>query len=349
MYLRGGVLRSIAIRIAALAGAAGVCALAAGCPGSRQTAAVTVDPTEVDSEDPAVPREELTRDLEATVMENYSHLTLGNFGAFRDGLSPEMPVTLIGVTPEDVVAGRRPAAAGRDRRLYRALGPTLLTKNLEIQLSEDGSVGWLFDEMSYRVPYGGRTASIPIRNTSLFVRDFDRWVLVMEHLSYAVSIDGIRGLAASGRLVTPAELPSRYQIAPARELLRLVTSLHNAGPTRALAAIRAAPGTLVLLPDRDHEMRGASAAHAPSLATLFGPGTTVVLRDYRLGIAKNQKVAWMAANLAVRTVINDEKVDLGLRGTYVFELGPGGWKVVQMHLSVAVPERDLGRHIFGTQ
>src|SRR5690606_18769337 len=122
-------------------------------------------------------------------------------------------------------------AAGRDRRLYRVLGPTLLTKNLELQLSEDGSVGWLFDEMSYRVPYGGRMASIPIRNTSVFVRDFDRWVLVLEHQAYAVSIDELRGMAAGRRLPAPRRFESRFTVTPGRELLRLVGQLHNAAPT----------------------------------------------------------------------------------------------------------------------
>jgi hypothetical protein len=293
-----------------------------------------------------VPRDALARDLEATVIENYSHLTLGNFGAFRDGLAPEVPVFLIGVTPNDLVLGRRPTTAGRDRRLYRMLGPTLLTKNLEIQMSEDGSVGWVFDEMSYRIPYSGRTASIPIRNTSVFVRDFDRWVLVVEHLSYAISFDDLRSMAASRSLPEPGRFPSRRE-GPARELRELVGHLHNTGPLRA-RRIRSAPGTLVLLPDRDHELRGIDAAQTANLARLFGPGTTVDLRDYRTGLAKNEKVAWMAANLVVRTTINDEKVNLGLRATYVFDLGPSGWEVVQMHISAPLTERDLSQRLFGS-
>ena len=340
--------RARATGVLALAGALAAavpCGLA-GCPG-RRAAAVTMDPGDVAAEDPELPRDTLMRDLEATVMENYSHLTLGNFGAFRDGLSEEVPVTLLGVTPKDVVVGRRPAGAGRDRRLYRVLGPTLLTKNLEIQLSADGSVGWMFDEMSVRVPYAGRVASIPIRNTSVFVRDFDRWVLVLEHQSYALSIDEVRGMAAARELHAPRRFDSRTEVAPARELLRLVGQLHNAAPTARLTSVRSAPGTLLLLPARDHELRGADAAHAPSLAALFGPGTTVGLRDYRLGLGKNETVAWMAANLVVRTVINDDQIDLGLRGSYVFERGEGGWEVVQMHVSAPLPERDLSRRLFG--
>jgi ketosteroid isomerase-like protein len=306
----------------------------------------TVYPADVQQEMPEVPREVLGHDLEATVIENYSHLSLGNFSAFRDGLSPDQSVTLLGVTPGDVVLGRRPADAGRDRRIYRVLGPTLLSKNLDVHLSEDGFVGWTFDEMSYRVPYQGRTASIPIRNTELYVRDFDRWVLVMQHQSYAMSFDDLRTLASSGALEAPKRFTSLAMVKSGRELVSLVGKLHNgAGP------IAQGEGVLVLLPDRDHEVRGADAAQTSSLAALFGAGTTVGLRDYRIGVAKGGRVAWMAANLVVRTGVsegNQAAVDIGLRGTYVFRRGAAGWEVVQMHISAAVPEAELSRRMFGT-
>ncbi len=306
----------------------------------------TVYPADVPQEMPEVPREVLGHDLEATVIENYSHLSLGNFSAFRDGLSPDQSVTLLGVTPGDVVLGRRPADAGRDRRIYRVLGPTLLSKNLDVHLSEDGFVGWTFDEMSYRVPYQGRTASIPIRNTELYVRDFDRWVLVMQHQSYAMSFDDLRTLASSGALEAPKRFTSLATVKSGRELVSLVGKLHNgAGP------IAQGEGVLVLLPDRDHEVRGADAAQTSSLAALFGAGTTVGLRDYRIGVAKGGRIAWMAANLVVRTGVsegNQAAVDIGLRGTYVFQRGAAGWEVVQMHISAAVPEAELSRRMFGT-
>jgi hypothetical protein len=294
----------------------------AACAGNGNNGANTVNPADVPQEMPEVPRDVLVHDLEATAIENYGHLSLGNFSAFRDALAPDEPVTLLGITPGDVVIGRRPPDAGRDRRIYRVLGPTLLSKNLDVHLSEDGFVGWTFDEMSYRVPYQGRTASIPIRNTELYVRDFDRWVLVLQHQSYAVSFDDLRTLASSGALEAPERFPSRASARGSRELISLVGRLHNgSGP------IAQGDAVLVLLPDRDHEVRGADAAQTSSLAALFGAGTTVGLRDYRIGVAKGGKVAWMAANLVVRTSVaegTDASLDIGLRGTYVFQLGAGG-------------------------
>lgn len=296
---------------------------------------------------PPVSADDLEKDLEATVMESYSHLSLGNFGAFRDGLAEDASDALIGVTPDAVLVGSRPEAAGDDRRLFHMQDPTVLSKNLEIHLSADGSVGWVFDEMSYRVRYGGRIASIPIRNTSLFVRDFDRWALVVEHLSYPLSIDELRARAAAQLLRPPQRFQSKRDAPEASALLRLVGRLHNAPPSFTRQQFASGPEALVLLPDRDHELHGDSAAASPSLATLFGPGTTVGLRDYRIGVAKNQRVAWMVSNLVVRTMVNDEQVDIGLRGSYVFVKQAKGWKVVQMHISAPLTERSLGRHIFG--
>jgi ketosteroid isomerase-like protein len=319
----------------------------AGCAGGRAVGVQAAPPPELDEVEPEAGGESAAHELEATVLEIYSHLTLGNFAAYRDALAGETPVVLLGLTPGDVVVGLRPRAAGRDRRLYRATAPTVLSKNLEIHLSDDASVGWTFDEMSYRVPYGGRIAAIPVRNTSLFVRDIDRWVLIVEHQSYPSSIDDLRADAAAGRAAQPGRFPSLPVEGTARELVRLVGLLHNAEP-RDLGR-RVAPGgdTLVLLPDRDHELHGAEAVDGPSLATLFGPNTTVGLRDYRIGMAKNESVAWMAANLVVRTVVNDEQVDLGLRGTYVFRKAARGWELVQMHISAPLSEMALSRRVFG--
>jgi hypothetical protein len=334
------------VRWAALSALALAAATAAGCPANNNNGADTVNPADVPQEMPEVPRDVLAHDLEATVIENYAHLTLGNFSAFRDGLSQAQPVTLLGVTPDDVVVGRRPLGASRDRRLYRVLGPTLLSKNLDVHLSADGFVGWTFDEMSYRVPYQGRTASIPIRSTELYMRDFDRWVLVMQHQSFAVSFDDMRTLAGSGALEEPKHFASRAINKSSRDLVALVGRLHNGtGP------IAKGDGVLVLLPDRDHEVRGADAAQTSSLAALFGAGTTVGLRDYRIDIAKGGHIAWMAANLVVRTSVSEKSegaVDIGLRGTYVFRLAESGWEVVQMHISAAVPEGELSRRMFGT-
>lgn len=322
-------------------------ALSAACGGTRRVVApATVAGPETVEADTPIGRDAAARDLEATVLETYSHLTLGNFAAYRDTLAGDEPVTLIGVTPVDVVTGMRPRGAGHDRRLYKATSPTVLAKNLEVHLSSDGSVGWTFDEMSYRVPHEGRTASIPVRNTSLYIRDIDRWVLVLEHQSYPTAIDDLRAAAASRHLARPATFAARPLPAPAGDLVRLVDLLHDAD-RRGRVKVASDAEALVLLPDRDHELHGAEASDAPALAAMFGPRTTVSVRDPRLGLARSGEVAWMAANLMVRTSVNDEPVEIGLRGTYVFRRAGRSWELVQMHVSAPVTERELGRRVFG--
>lgn len=322
-------------------------ALAVGCGGTRRVVApATVAGPEAPDTDTPIGRDAAARDLEATVLEIYGHLTLGNFAAFRDTLAAEEPVTLIGVTPPDVVTGMRPRGAANDRRLYQSTSPSVLAKNLEVHLSADGSVGWTFDEMSYRVPHEGRTASIPVRNTSLFVRDIDRWVLVLEHQSYPTAIDDLRAAAAARRLPRPTSFSPRPLPAPARDLVRLIDLVHDAD-RRGRIKVASGGEALVLLPDRDHELHGADAADAPALAALFGPRTTVSVRDPRLGLARSGEVAWVAANLLVRTLVNDEPVEIGLRGTYVFRRIGRSWELVQMHVSAPVSEREVGRRVFG--
>lgn len=326
--------------IALLVALAAACA---ACRGTSKRADTTVPDTQ--SEMPQVPRDTLLRDLEATVIENYSHQSLNNYGAYRDGLARDTPITLIAVTPWGTVMRRSPQALQK-RGLFQSRAARLLAKNLELHLSDDGSVGWVFDEISYRIDVEGRVASIPVRQTSVYVRDFDRWVLVLEHLSYPTGIEELRELAARDELAIPQKLDNRYRVAAANELIAMVGKLHNRRPSSGAPPI-ADTDSLILMPDRDHELHGADAAQAPSLATLFGPGTTVGLRQFRIGVAKNKQVAWMASNLVVRTVVNGDRVEVGLRGSYLFVKHDDTWRIVQMHLSAPITERDLERRIFG--
>jgi hypothetical protein len=319
--------------------------LGSACSGSSRT-----DGRRVDSrQDQAVGLEGLERDLEATVLENYSQLTLGNIEAYREGISANERVVLFGLSPLDVVLDHRQTA--RDRRLYRRLGPTLLSKNLDVHLSTDGSVGWVFDDVSYRVPYIGREASIPIRTTAMFVRDVERWVMVMEHQSYALPIDEIISMGAAGRLPQPRRFKTIFdkKSGQARQVLSIVGRLHNDDSERyRRRKIASADDALVVLPGPD-EHHGNFANQSPSLASLFGDGTTVGIRDYRIQVARSKEVAWMAANLVVHTTVNDDAVEFGLRGTYVLENRENhGWMVVQMHVAAPIFERELSRRVFGT-
>jgi ketosteroid isomerase-like protein len=289
----------------------------------------------------------LRRDLEATVLENYQQLSLDNIEAYGEAIARNREVTLIGVSAREVVAGVNLRRAGRGRSLYRALRPTIYSKNLEVHLSRDASVGWVFDEVSYRVPYLGRVASIPIRVTAVYVRDIDRWVLAMEHLSYAVPDDEVLALAVNGGLRAPRALPSAAPSAGLGQLLaRVVTQVHHG--ERGERRLSAAEDALVLFPDPGREHHGDAIREAKTLASVYGAGGKVELLERRIALSPGGSVAWMAANLRVRTTFNDEPLAIGLRATYVLEnRGSLGWEVVQMHVSVPMEREELDRRVFG--
>lgn len=323
--------------------------VAAAC-GSPPITSVPIDEVETRT-DPDVDRGALLRDLESTVIENYSQLTLGNVDAYKDGVSAELPIVLFGIEPRDVVYGTAPSSLSRDRRPYRRFGPAIYSKNLDVHLSRSGAVAWTYDEVSYRVPYLDRRASIPIRITGVYVRDVERWVLVMEHQSYALPMPEIMTMAASGKLPAPARMRNRFFKAEGASALLLNTAgkFLNADAGYERRKLSTAEDALVLLPDPDHEFASERTIEAPTVAELFGEGATVGLRDYRVHVAREKSIGWIAANLVVSTRVNDEPVEIGLRATYLFEnRGKYGWEIVQMHVSVPIGLPELTRRVFGT-
>jgi len=326
-----------------------VASLLFGC-GSQSTITTTggVAPEQTD---PPLGKRDLARDLEATVLENYTQLTLGNLDAYADAIARDRDVVLIGLSARDVVLGRNPEGAREVRLPFSNRSVKLLAKNLEVCLSADGSVGWVYDELSYRVAHDGRNASIPIRFTGVFVRDIDRWVMVLEHLAYALPIEEIITLARAGALKRPEPICRKRTCGGSgRSALRgVIDTFHSEERDNVLANV---PEALLLWPDPDEEYAGAAVTEAPRLAALFGPDATVEVVSSRSSTSRSDKVAWLTAELAVRTNDEDALV-IRLRGTYVLErvrvrTNQFRWEVVLAHVSVPVEERELARRVFGT-
>lgn len=292
--------------------------------------------------------DELRHDLESTVLENYNQLSLGNIEAYRDGIASDREIVMVGVTPRDLVLGKDPKGLSRDRRLYRQREPKLLSKNLDVHLSADASVGWVFDELSVRVQYLDREASIPVRATSVYVRDVERWLLVAEHLSYAIALDELVTLAARDELSQVAGMKSKraqdHELSAT--LIGLVGHLHNGGSDEGV--FEESERSLLLLPDPDMEFHGDRARSVAPLAELIGPGTMVGVRDFRITVGANQQNAWMVANLLVKTAKNGEPLEVGLRGSYVFaKRNEDDWIIVQAHVSAPLREEQISERVFG--
>lgn len=313
----------------------------AACGGSA-TVAPPSEPSAGGRDEPALGLPELERDLEATVLENYIQLTLDNVEAWADGLSGDREVILFGVAPQASLVGGRELAGGRGRRLYENRQPRLLSKNLEVHLSTDGSIGWVYDELSYRVSYLGREASIPLRVTSVYERGLGRWLLASQHVSYAMRLRESAELAARGEMRAPAGFASGGHEEIAAELLPLVERLHGgSGDERALAV---ADGALLVMPG-PFELRGADILAAPPLSQIVRAPVAIEIGDSHVELARSGRVAWLATTMTARIEGGGE---LGLRGTYVFERGDGvGWRLVQGHVSTPLLERQLSLRVFG--
>jgi len=304
--------------------------------------------------DPLLGKLDLARDLEATVLENYMQLTLGNFEAYADGIARDQEIVLIGLSATSLIVGREPKGARRDRRPYSNLGVKFLAKNLDVHLSEDASVGWVHDDVSYRVAYADREASIPLRFTGVFVREVDRWVMVLEHMSYAMPTEEVIVLARAGKLKRPRRMckGERCGDSKGNHVRAVVRALHAPAEDGTSRDQVAGDGRALLLwPDPDEEYAEAATADAPRLAELFGPRATVEVAQAKVYVGRSRKVAWVAANLTVRTNDEDDLV-IRLRGTYVLELvrirtNQFRWKVVQAHISVPIEETELSRRVFG--
>jgi ketosteroid isomerase-like protein len=340
------VARATACAVAAGAAAA---MLAAACSGGAVPATTGRPEPRADDVDDV----DLARDLEATVLEGYSQLSLGNFEAYTDTMSDEGAIVFLEPSPDGVLIGPKRA---RSPNAYR-ISPCddVLSKNLEVHLSADRSIGWTFDEVSCRVPdpFEGRWASIPLRVTAVYQRNLDSWLLVMQQVSSPLTIDDALALARAGKLRKPKPVPS--QGAPADGVPQTVRAViaglitDRAGARERKLATDA--GALLLWPGPADEYHGAAIADAPALEELFPDVVQVRPAGMYVEVARNKKLAWAAADLEVHGA-GDDTAPLALRATYLLERrddAPGLWTQVQAHVSVPIPTSVLTKRVFGLE
>jgi ketosteroid isomerase-like protein len=344
--LRAALSRGLAL--AALAPAlAAVAALAAGVAGCGTGNGARVRDPGVGGEDPArgLSRTELVDDLRSTVLEGYKALSGGYEEAYLDGLARDARLILIDVEPKDVLLGYEPAAC-RLRRQFPDKKMTLVSKSLEVHLSRDGSAGWTYDEVSYRVEHEGRRVIIPLRATSVYERQEGRWVKMMEHVSYGIPDEEAFAWAASGHGPRPASLGDDTPPGDAAANVRQIV-LALIGDTDDTRTIHVAVGddALVIGSDPEREIRGKAVAEFSTPRALYGYDYQVAPRGgLRVQVARRGGVAWAAGNIAVST----GETALELRATWVLEKSEEGvWRVVQTHLSVPVPKETLSLRVFG--
>jgi len=337
--------------------------LLAACP--RRDGAAPPEPPD----DPYPGREQslrglLLRELEIEVQEGYDIPTF-ELAVPGTAVSSRVGAVHIGVGPEEVTAGVK-GAVDRWPLLPLDLDGIPLdevrSKRLEMHLSNDLTAAWVFDEISYRFPgcvvhdadgaedfY--KIATVPLRMTAVFVRDGERWVEVLEHLSYPQRIgelvagaDGLTGV----KLRNGVDPRARPMEAPIKALQRAVAvDLSSEERARLFASDR---GALALWPDPEQELRGGAVVEAAGLAASFD-AEKIELESWRIGMSPDPtggvgggSIAWAAVTLKLtaRRVAGDEieTVPLRLRATFVLERrdvdGAQVWQVVQSHVSAPV-------------
>ena len=133
---------------------------------------------------------------------------------------------------------------------------------------------------------------------------------------------------------------------------RLLEGLVNDSADSRQRLLSSDEGALLLWPGPLQEYHGRAIAQAPTLESLFGPDTTVTLQGARVELARNRSYAWVVARLKARTLVNDEIVEVPLRGSYVFRRErdqTGTWTQMQGHVSAPVDPASLARRVFGLE
>ena len=265
----------------------------------------------------------------------------------------------IGVGPNDVLIGDELRRAGRRWPLEvpHALRTQVRSKRLETHLSADLSAAWAVDEVSWRIPMCNRTAVIPLRMTSLYAHDGDRWVPVFEHLSFGHAVQP-RG---DGKLYG-AKIKSTSGSDLTDALSRVLQTGLFRPAARDAAMIASGAESVVLGPGIDAEAHGLDA-----VAATLVPGA-LRSEDRRVGtigrLPSRATVAYWIGNvvtdLPARPGVAGGKVRL--RGTFVFEqrkydetlprCGLEGahcrWVLVQAHVSEPIDDDELALSVFGT-
>jgi hypothetical protein len=332
-----------------------------------------------------------TRDDESRLARMYSELQDDIFTSYeRDEppdiatgmIDPRIGAARIGVRPGDVyTAGdlARASSSWSGRwpiEVDRSIRSEVWSKHLEIQISLDQTAAWMSDEMSWRIQTCDRTAVIPLRITALYAHDGDRWVPIVEHLSF-----GFAPVPDDAR--PPGDAPRAIKTEVASGDLRdELSGVLARGVFRAPhdPAVAAQAGAMVLGPDIADEW------HGPRVLEARLPAGT--LEDRRVGlVGRNPRTATIASWVGtyIASLPAGPRSPAGkarMRVTHVFEkrwfesrdgLPVEGkscqledkdvkdsttrarevaahcrWMVVQSHMSQPITEPDLSQRVFGS-
>ena len=308
-------------------------------------------------------RQRMETELQDDILSSYERDELPDLDT--ELIDPKVGPARIGVGPGDILFGaevRERASSRWPLRVDRATKATVRSKRLDIHLSADkaASAAWMSDELSWRISFCGRTAVLPLRITALYAHDGDRWVQVLEHLSFGRTPMPAPDGQLIGRPMADALIDTRLSDELGREVVTLfsqqsdrVRTLVSLDPDhRAEDDPRQPAPSFLLAPDPDSEWHGDDDVARIQLVD----GRLVKIQDRRVGVigrsVAKATVAYMVANLVVDLRIHpgSPSSQVLLRGTFVFEKRPGAdqWVIVQGHVSEPIADYALANRVFGT-
>jgi ketosteroid isomerase-like protein len=286
-----------------------VLAALAACSGSNKQTAAPILPHA--AETPATPD-----DVRAAVLDQYLQLSQGYDSVYLEGLTHDERLMLVGVRPIDLTVGYDATRAVGMFRLFGDEEIEVVSKDLEVHLSHDGTCAWVADDVSYRVLHGRQRAFLPFKLTAAYERREGRWLLTLMHLSYAVE----SGVAATS---APAVEKAAKTAVESREAdtvrKRIIAVL--AGDD---SAVSLEDDALVVGPTGQR----ASGRAVGKLATpeeLFPNAGIVEPSGMRVAFSTSGTVAWAIATFNVAAA--------PARATFVLEKRGGEWRIVATDVS----------------
>lgn len=289
----------------------------------------------------------------------------------------------VGLEPEAMAIGQ--AAIAATPRWPAFVPPTarrdLQSKRLAIEVATDRTAAWVSDEVSWRIAACGRVAVIPLRYTALFAHDGDRWVPVVEHVSFArppaPEPDGLVGAtfksASLDRDLSDALSHAIARapgfVAPDATMIGPIPNdrWHGVESVQALPPVLVAEDRLVGTVGRGVDLAAqiAQGGQATALASTGAPTVAYWVGNFTIDVpAQRGKPAGRVRVRGTfvferRPFVAPNAAGSGSAGTLAIAAdGPIAiacsadarscrWNLVQAHVSVPIRDADLATSVFG--
>ena len=294
-----------------------------------------------ESTDIATTRPQLIAEIEAEVIDALDRDEPMTTGA--RAVDATIGGARIGVGPGDVAVADE--VVGSQSRwpllMDRHLLSEIRSKKLIVQVADDGSAAWVFDDLSWRIRACGIDAVIPLRFTAVFARESDRWIDIVEQVSFARDMSA-KDVAGFGSTIVAATSAWSSASPPFDAIDAAVAPAWSA--TRPVP-MQIEPNSTAIGPGATNEFHG----DAVRIDTLIPGGARVEAR--RIGIiGRAPERATIAYWVGTVITLGADGSASGIRerATAILQKRGQQWVVEQVHVSLPTEDNDLAVRVFGS-